>query len=52
MEKEDFLNSALRWIYTSHLKRAHFGRYRNGNRAYQKSKSLLTNTKGDILIFP
>ena len=45
IDDEEFLNNALRWIYLYNIKRAHFGRYMNGNRPYEKLKSLLPNIK-------
>ena len=52
IDEEEFLNNALRWIYLYNIKRAHFGRYMNGNTPYEKLKSLLPNIKEDIAIFP
>jgi len=51
IDEEEFLNNALRRIYLYNIKRAHFGRYMNGNSPYEKLKSLLPNIKEDMAIF-
>jgi len=42
----------MRIINFYNIKRAHFGRYMNGNTPYEKLKPLLPNIKEDIAIFP